>query len=446
VRRFFSPAVIPPRDNIPATDMIADGSNTYFGVYPERSRSASFAPRTTRPGNAVNQLVSTAGVNYLYDGDGKRVSKSNGKLYWYGMGSNTLDETDASGNLTNEYIFFNGKRVARRDSSNNVDYYFTDHLGTARIVTSAAGAVLDDSDFYPFGGERAITSSSGNTYKFTSKERDSESGLDNFGARYFGSSVGRFMTPDWSAKPTAVPYAAFGNPQSLNLYSYVGNNPLLHFDPDGHCWPIGACAQAAMAKVNQAQQWVQNKATATGNGALAATATFTSGVTRDVVNGVLSLGTVGSATGTCMGGNGCSAGKTALAVGGDLLKAAAIAAPVVGAVAGTGGAAASEATATTQLFRAVSTAEADSIAETGAFSASPAGSMSKGFFFNESDAQSFADMATKSFEDPHTVVSTEAPTDLVNSSAPHTGVAQEGPGVYIQNENLNQLKPPKVPD
>jgi RHS repeat-associated protein len=52
-------------------------------------------------------------------------------------------------------------------------------------------------------------------YKFTGKERDSESGLDNFGARYHASSLGRFMTPDWAAKRTTVPYASFGNPQSL---------------------------------------------------------------------------------------------------------------------------------------------------------------------------------------------------------------------------------------
>lgn len=73
------------------------------------------------------------------------------------------------------------------------------------------------------------------SYKFTGKERDSESGLDMFGARYYGSSLGRFMTPDWAAKPTAVPYAYFGDPQSLNLYGYVGNNPLKRADPDGHC-------------------------------------------------------------------------------------------------------------------------------------------------------------------------------------------------------------------
>ena len=69
----------------------------------------------------------------------------------------------------------------------------------------------------------------------TGKERDSESGLDMFGARYYASSLGRFMTPDWEAKPTDVPYASFGNAQSLNLYSYVQNNPPTMSDPDGHC-------------------------------------------------------------------------------------------------------------------------------------------------------------------------------------------------------------------
>ncbi len=73
-------------------------------------------------------------------------------------------------------------------------------------------------------------------YKFTGKERDSESGLDNIGARYNSSQYGRFMTPDWSARPTPVPFADLANPQSLNLYSYVANNPLNRTDPLGHNW------------------------------------------------------------------------------------------------------------------------------------------------------------------------------------------------------------------
>jgi RHS repeat-associated protein len=188
--------------------------------------------------NVENQLVSAAGVSYAYDGDGKRVQKSSGKLYWYGMGSDPLDETDLAGNTNNsgfnEYVFFGGKRIARRDSSNNVSYYFADHLGTARVSTNSSGTICYDADFYPFGGERIITDSCDSAYKFTGKERDSESGLDDFEARYYSSALGRFTIPDWAASATAVPYADFGDPQSLNLYSYVRNNPLLKTDPDGH--------------------------------------------------------------------------------------------------------------------------------------------------------------------------------------------------------------------
>jgi RHS repeat-associated protein len=70
--------------------------------------------------------------------------------------------------------------------------------------------------------------------RYTGKERDTESGNDYFGARYYSSTMGRFLSPDWSAKAEPVPYAKLDNPQSLNLYAYVLNNPLTHVDPDGH--------------------------------------------------------------------------------------------------------------------------------------------------------------------------------------------------------------------
>jgi RHS repeat-associated protein len=88
-------------------------------------------------------------------------------------------------------------------------------------------------------------------YKFTGKERDTESGLDYFGARYYSSTFSRFVTPDWASKPTAVPYAHFGNPQSLNLYSYVQNNPATLGDPDGHCdlcWMLANWAISGVAE------------------------------------------------------------------------------------------------------------------------------------------------------------------------------------------------------
>jgi RHS repeat-associated protein len=87
-------------------------------------------------------------------------------------------------------------------------------------------------------------------HHFTGKERDTESGNDYFGARYYASSMGRYMSPDWSSSPEAVPYADLGNPQTLNLYSYLGNNPLGGVDADGHCagWLQWLCNAAQSVK------------------------------------------------------------------------------------------------------------------------------------------------------------------------------------------------------
>jgi len=66
-------------------------------------------------------------------------------------------------------------------------------------------------------------------HKFTGKERDTESGLDYFGARYYGSSLGRFMTFD----PGTIKVMHLLDPQLWNKYAYVRNNPLTYVDPDG---------------------------------------------------------------------------------------------------------------------------------------------------------------------------------------------------------------------
>lgn len=64
---------------------------------------------------------------------------------------------------------------------------------------------------------------------FTGKERDAETGLDWFGARYVSPAQGRFTSPD----PIIVTTKRLQNPQELNLYSYVANNPLRYIDPTG---------------------------------------------------------------------------------------------------------------------------------------------------------------------------------------------------------------------
>jgi RHS repeat-associated protein len=73
---------------------------------------------------------------------------------------------------------------------------------------------------------------------FTGKEHDTETGNDYFDARYYSSLAGRFLSPDWSAKVAPIPYAKLDDPQSLNLYTYVLNNPLVLADADGHSTDI----------------------------------------------------------------------------------------------------------------------------------------------------------------------------------------------------------------
>jgi RHS repeat-associated protein len=132
------------------------------------------------------------------------------------------------------------------DGSEGTTYYLADQVGTTQMELSASGQPIWEGAFSPFGqeivngGEQndpggVLPDGTDNRYKFTGKERDSESGLDYFGARFYDASMGRFMSPDYNGDdPEPVPYADLANPQSLNLYSYVRNNPLAGIDPDGH--------------------------------------------------------------------------------------------------------------------------------------------------------------------------------------------------------------------
>jgi len=104
--------------------------------------------------------------------------------------------------------------------------------------------------------------------RYTGKERDSESGLDNFGARYNSSNMGRFMSPD----PVFISATRLTDPQSLNLYAYVRNNPLSLVDPTGLDFYL-ACQTSDHSGCGQVQNgsdkiWVQGQ---TVNGQFQAT-------------------------------------------------------------------------------------------------------------------------------------------------------------------------------
>jgi RHS repeat-associated protein len=179
--------------------------------------------------DAENHLLtanSPMPFSYGYDGDGRRVTKS-------GAGNITTYVYDAAGQLAAEY-----NTSTQPTPPCTTCYLSYDHLGSVRLVTNGSGVVVSRHDFLPFGDE--ILNAAGRTQafgfggtdditqKFTGKERDAESGLDYFGARYYGSALGRFTSPD---EPFADQHPE--DPQSWNLYGYVRNNPLKNTDPDG---------------------------------------------------------------------------------------------------------------------------------------------------------------------------------------------------------------------
>jgi YD repeat-containing protein len=114
---------------------------------------------------ADGRLASVAGTTtYFYDAAGNRIEKAtNGtpsKMYWYGSGTEALDETDGTGNVSDEYIFFGARRVAHVLAATGVvDFYVQDDLGTSRtLVQNGQTSLCYDADFLPYGAENVLTS------------------------------------------------------------------------------------------------------------------------------------------------------------------------------------------------------------------------------------------------------------------------------------------------
>jgi RHS repeat-associated protein len=151
--------------------------------------------------------------------------------YVYDLEGHAIAEVSGSGGLSRGEVFAGGKHIATYVNSTT---YFShaDWLGTERVRSDMTGAPCESISSLPFGDGQSTSGSCGDpsTRHFTDKERDPESGLDNFGARYNSSSLGRFMSPD--PKPDSSRAA---NPQSLNRYAYVLNNPLKYVDVLGEC-------------------------------------------------------------------------------------------------------------------------------------------------------------------------------------------------------------------
>jgi RHS repeat-associated protein len=163
---------------------------------------------------------------FTYDGGGFRVGK-NGIVYVAARGRVIAEYlSGAAPTVPNvEYIYAGGQRVATI-ASGTINYHYADHL-SVRASADSTGTVTRTYGHFPFG-ETWYETGTPNKWKFTTYERDadSEGGLDYADARFDSTRIGRFMSLD----PLA---GSIADPQSLNRYNYVVNDPINLIDPTG---------------------------------------------------------------------------------------------------------------------------------------------------------------------------------------------------------------------
>ena len=195
-------------------------------------------PTRTTPKTSCRHVDGGSTASYVYDASGQRIRK-------VATGVTTDYVYDTSGSIAAEIQGSTGqqgtsmpeegsRRIQWRLGASGATTLFVhkDHLGSTRVMTAMNGTVYDSMDYLPYGEQ--IAGGSTTTHKFTGKEHDAESGLDDFEARYFSSSLGRFQSPD---QPGADQQP--DDPQSWNLYSYVRNNPTGNVDPSGRACVSG---------------------------------------------------------------------------------------------------------------------------------------------------------------------------------------------------------------
>ncbi|MGE0267962.1 MAG: fibronectin type III domain-containing protein [Candidatus Omnitrophota bacterium] len=162
-------------------------------------------------------------ADYTYDDFGERVSKKvSGQRtdYFYPFFEKSAQKED-------QYVIFDGVRIAKVSGGGAVTYFHHDHLGSHHVTTNSSGTQTLVTNYLPFGEFEGTPPTGTEGPNYTGQHYDSETGLYYYGARYYNPKVGRFLTADWIVQS---PF----NSQSYNRFSYVGNNPVNFVDPSGN--------------------------------------------------------------------------------------------------------------------------------------------------------------------------------------------------------------------
>jgi hypothetical protein len=138
--------------------------------------------------NRITQVDVGSTASYVYNESGKRVRKNTGSgwtEYVYGPNGSVQSEYNGS-SWPVQYVYADSRLIAEYKNS-TTEFIHTDHLGSTRLVTGVNQGIVDNLDYLPFGQQ--IAGDTATPHKFTGKERDTESGNDYFGARYYASSA-----------------------------------------------------------------------------------------------------------------------------------------------------------------------------------------------------------------------------------------------------------------
>ena len=162
-------------------------------------------------------------TTFLYDGNGRRVKKTSpaGTTYYI---NKYYEVINGSGVM---YFWAGNQRIAQWKDGENPQFFHKDHLGSSSFMTNDEGVKIEETEYFPFGSEREHTGLVVSNYKFTDQEHDQETALYNYDARLYDPIIGRFINSD------SINHNVF-NPQLLDKYSYVKNNPLSNIDPTGN--------------------------------------------------------------------------------------------------------------------------------------------------------------------------------------------------------------------